>query len=283
MSILDNVMGMFAPDYEKLLQRYCQSSIRIHIGGEASEEIGISHFGGKPDVPDGFEWPVYKNMPLIFLAQLSCRELAPLDINHELPETGLLSFFYAYDNECFGYEAADMQGFRAYWFDESKPLHTQEFAIGIPQRYMLPRLGIRYEREATYPHCEDFTILTEGNIDDYEKFEAAEQSLGIKRTDSMHRTLGWADLVQNNTTWRCEILSQGYSFGAEYAKIPEQIRNASKVPSVHRWKLLFQLGTVKEDNFTLMFGDAGKIYFYIPEEDLKARRFDRVCGEMQCY
>lgn len=280
MSFLDNLFGT---DYVKLLQRYCQSSIRINIGGEASDELGVSHFGGKPDIPEDFQWPVFKNMPLVFLAQLSCAELAPLDINHELPESGLLSFFYAVDSECYGYESSDMAGFRAFWFDPAKPLHTQDFVIGIPEKRMLPRLGIRYEREATYPHCEDFTILTQSNIEDYNKFEEAEKELGIARSDRMHRTLGWADLIQNNTTWRCELLSNGYSFGPDFMKIPEQIREGSKLPSVHRWKLLFQLGTVKEGDFTLMFGDAGKIYFYIPEEDLKERRFDRVCGEMQCY
>lgn len=243
----------------------------------------MSHFGGKPDVPTGFMWPVFKNMPLIFLAQLSCRELAPFDINHELPETGLLSFFYALDGECYGYESRDKGGFRAFWFDESKPLVCSEYPIGIPERNMLPRLGIRFTREATYPHCEDFIILTDRQIDDYDKFEEAEKELSIHRNDRMHRTLGWADLIQNNTTWKCELLSRGYSFGADFMKIPEEIRNGTKLPSVHRWKLLFQIGTVKEGNFTLMFGDAGKLYFFIPEEDLKARRFDRVYGEMQCY
>ena len=280
MSFLDNLFGT---DYIKLLQRYCQSSIRINIGGEAGVEIGVSHFGGKPDVPDDFVWPVYKNMPLVFLAQLSCAELAPYDINHELPETGLLSFFYALDNECYGYENRDVAGFRVFWFDGETALHTHEFVVGIPEKHMLPRIGISFTREATYPHCEDFTVLTESNIEDYNKFEAAEQELGIHRTDLMHRTLGWADLIQNNSTWHCELLSQGYSFGSEFMKIPEQIRSGSKLPSVHRWKLLLQLGTVREGDFTLMFGDAGKLYFYIPEEDLKSRRFDRVCGEMQCY
>lgn len=269
--------------YISLLQRYCQSSIRIEIGGAAADGIGVSHFGGKPDVPADFKWPVYKNMPLIFLAQLSCRELAPLDINHELPETGLLSFFYALDSQCYGYESGDVAGFRAYWFDDSKPVFTTEFPIGIPEKNMLPRLGIQYVREATYPHCEDFIVLTARQIDDYNKFEEAEKELSIERNDRMHRTLGWADLIQNNATWHCEILSQGYSLGADYMKIPEALRNGSKLPYIHRWKLLFQLGTVREGDFTLMFGDAGKLYFYIPEEDLKARRFDRVVGEMQCY
>lgn len=276
-------MSIFSPNYVKLLQRYCQSSIRLRIGGETSDGVGISHFGGKPDVPDNFVWPVYKNMPLAFLMQLSCAEFASLDINHELPNHGVLSFFYALDNDCFGYDNRDRDGFRVYWFDGAQPLHTANFVVGVSERNMLPRLAVSFVREASYPHVEDFTILLDKNIDDYSDFESAEKELGIHRTDCMHRMLGWADLIQNNASWNCEIRSQGYSFGAGYRDIPDAIKNGSKQPSVHRWKLLLQLGTVKVDGFTLMFGDAGKLYFYVPQEDLKECRFDRVYGEMQCY
>lgn len=268
-------------DYISLLKRYCKSSIRIKINGKATNQIGCSRFGGKPDVPVDFSWPVYKDKPLTFMLQLSCAEMASLDINHELPNTGLLSFFYALDNECFGYDNRDMEGFRVFWFDQNTPLAA--YACPVTEHSMLPCIGISFDREVTYPHLEDFTILLDRNIDDYDKFEAAEQALGIKRKDTMHRTLGWADLIQNNTTWRCEILSQGYSFGEGYKRIPRSVINASKLPTVYRWKLLLQIGTVQEGPVTLMFGDAGKLYFYIPEEDLKACRFDRVCGEMQCY
>lgn len=280
MSMLNDIFGT---DYVKLLQRYCQSSIRILIGGMAEDTVGVSHFGGQPDVPDGFQWPVYKDMPLSFLAQLSCRELADCDINDELPKTGVLSFFYALDNEFFGYDDRDMDGFRVFWFEDNQVLHPQAFPAALPEKMRLPRIGITYRREATYPHLEDFTVLIGKDIDDYERYEAAENSLNIHRMDRMHRILGWADLIQNNNTWRCELISRGYSFGAGYQQIPEAIRNGSRLPSVHRWKLLFQLGTVTEGDYTLMFGDAGKLYFYIPEEDLKERRFDRVCGGMQCY
>ena len=34
--------------------------------------------------------------------------------------------------------------------------------------------------------------------------------------------------------------------------------------------LLFQLDTVEQGNFELMFGDCGHIYFYITKEDLAA-------------
>ena len=46
--------------------------------------------------------------------------------------------------------------------------------------------------------------------------------------------------------------------------------------------LLFQLDTVASGDFELMFGDCGRIYFYIRREDLLARQFDRAWLVLQC-
>jgi uncharacterized protein YwqG len=44
------------------------------------------------------------------------------------------------------------------------------------------------------------------------------------------------------------------------------------------WTLLAQF----DSDGDLMFGDAGALYFVVPEADLRERRFDRVMGIMQC-
>jgi uncharacterized protein YwqG len=44
------------------------------------------------------------------------------------------------------------------------------------------------------------------------------------------------------------------------------------------WALLAQFDSAGD----LMFGDAGALYFVLPEADLRERRFDRVMGIMQC-
>jgi len=44
------------------------------------------------------------------------------------------------------------------------------------------------------------------------------------------------------------------------------------------WTLLAQFDSAGD----LMFGDAGALYFVLPEADLRERRFDRVMGIMQC-
>ena len=48
------------------------------------------------------------------------------------------------------------------------------------------------------------------------------------------------------------------------------------------WVLLFQMGTVEDEDFELMWGDCGCIYFWIKKQDLAAGNFDRVWLILQC-
>jgi hypothetical protein len=63
---------------------------------QADEDIplGVSKFGGRPDVPAGFEWPTTADGPCWFVAQVSLRDLNRFDTGFVLPPDGLLSFFY---------------------------------------------------------------------------------------------------------------------------------------------------------------------------------------------
>ena len=49
-----------------------------------------------------------------------------------------------------------------------------------------------------------------------------------------------------------------------------------------QWMLLFQMGTVESDDYELMFGDCGHIYFWIKKSDLAAKNFDNVWLILQC-
>ena len=52
--------------------------------------------------------------------------------------------------------------------------------------------------------------------------------------------------------------------------------------AIDEWLLLFQLDTVSDGDFELMFGDCGRIYFFIRRENLAARRFVDGGGVLQC-
>ncbi len=69
---------------------------------DAQIPLGASKFGGAPDVPPDFEWPVWNGKPLGFLAQINLEEVEPFDVENQLPKSGLLSFFYDFQEWPFG-------------------------------------------------------------------------------------------------------------------------------------------------------------------------------------
>ena len=54
--------------------------------------IGASRLGGRPDLPSGYVWPVFKDAPMAFLAQLRCEELNGV-LSGGVPPEGLLVVF----------------------------------------------------------------------------------------------------------------------------------------------------------------------------------------------
>lgn len=61
--------------------------------------VGASKLGGMPDLPAGVEWPVWREQPMAFIAQIRLDEAARYDDEGILPATGLLSIFFATDGE----------------------------------------------------------------------------------------------------------------------------------------------------------------------------------------
>lgn len=55
--------------------------------------LGASRFGGVPDLPPTFTWPVQQGKPLQFLAQFNLSEIPSNDELYPLPKSGWLYFF----------------------------------------------------------------------------------------------------------------------------------------------------------------------------------------------
>ena len=101
-------------DIKKIFQEWKRTAIELHFGAEtgAPLPIGASKFGGRPDLPDGFQWDTFttdtydddevKPRPLAFLAQVNLADVSAYDTEQLLPETGLLSFFYELGSQRWG-------------------------------------------------------------------------------------------------------------------------------------------------------------------------------------
>ncbi|GHO90126.1 hypothetical protein KSF_001740 [Reticulibacter mediterranei] len=70
---------------------------------------------GLPDLPPGLEWPAYEGRPFKLLAQIRLADVAPYDLAHELPPTGMLSFFLDSSPEAYPYISKENQ--RVIYYD----------------------------------------------------------------------------------------------------------------------------------------------------------------------
>lgn len=254
-----------------------RNSINLDIGGKGTYRKGGSRFGGRPDVPDGFAWPrfVYREgldpIPLSFIAQFDCKELGEYDTEHILPDHGVLSFFYETGSMRWGYSPDDAGAARVFWFEDGSSLSEAPFPEDLPPERRYPMLHIAMESLPSFPDpedCYEFGIPVEGNP--YED----------KNTGS--KLLGWPDLIQGSMALECELLARGFFTGSGWEDIPAKAMEDAR-SHVLGWRLLFQLDMVEDDDFSLMFGDCGRIYFFLPLADLQVPRFDHAWLMLQCY
>jgi uncharacterized protein YwqG len=88
--------------------------------------IGASKFGGCPDVPADFVWPMTADGPCWFVAQINLRDLNRFETGFRLPPNGLLSFFYHDRRGSAGSES------KVYLFEE---LNLQRISVVRDPRY----------------------------------------------------------------------------------------------------------------------------------------------------
>ena len=273
------------------LRQVARQEIKITFGQtDEPLPVGCSRIGGRPDVPSDFVWPTYegssydvelKCRPLSFLAQINLRDVAAWDEEHLLPTEGILSFFYELETMQWGFDPKDEGSARVFWFPDSETLSPADFPDDMEQVFILPELPINCTPQVSLPDYWCMKLPDEVTWDDY---YACCATCDYTEAEDVTKLLGHPNVIQNPMEEECERVTRGYRCGnpEDYQKVPE-VEKEDISAKASEWRLLFQMGTVETDDYELMFGDAGYIYFWIRQEDLLNRRFDRIWLILQCY
>ncbi len=259
--------------------------IITHEADDTNIAIGASKIGGAPDVPLGFEWPEWKGKPLGFVAQFNLEEVAAFDVEHALPDSGTLSFFYAIEEQPWG-EADDAGAWQGLWWPREVALERREQLdkSKMPQFSSLPAHALEFAVEWTVPDTNAAVLVdVEPDDADWEVYLDWLEMLGNRASGkSRHRLLGYADHVQDDVP-SCAYLE------ANNLKLPagnsEAFWKQMQRGEAKNWSLLFQLDSQFDRQARKVkwcWGDVGMIYFCIHADDLAARRFDKVWMQLQC-
>lgn len=227
-----------------------------------------THIGGHGLLPAGEEWPHDPNgRPLTFIAALDLAEFPPME---PLPTDGTLLFYWDF----MFHELAAMdfvEATRVYWVPVGEELREvpQPDGSDFHELELLPLGGVAMP-VAGEPQKVDLKI---GDTPDREAFFDAMDELAPALYG--HQLLGSSRDIQG------PVLDEiPYCFKHTLPKTQTLFDEDERTGE--GWILLAQ---IEEDRDvpSLGFGDGGNLYFVVPEADLRARRFDRVMGIMQCH
>ena len=228
-----------------------------------------SYLGGDPHLPGDHEWPERSNKPLSFLACLDLAEIATTATIDWLPAQGKLLIFYDMEEQPWGFDPKDRDGWSVLHIEQQSREPTRE-SVELPKHPVcfkpfrslpgwerLPKLGV---------------TLTDDEFDTYDE--------GVYNQNTEHQIGGYPLPVQNDyMEEEAQLASHGLYLGDAYAYSSKEGKEL--LPGAKDWRLLLQIAT--DDELGVMWGDVGSLYFWVQEERAKQGDFSNVWLVLQCH
>jgi uncharacterized protein YwqG len=234
-----------------------------------------SQIGGVPRTASAFDWPVKDGVPLGFLAQIDLAELAAVQRIDWLPESGDLLFFYDMKEQPWGFDPQYRGAWAVVYLPAAGARTQRAEPARLPEESSLSWGNIELRRVNTFPS--DSLKKLELSIEEEEKLAQYREALFGK--GPQHQVGGAADPIQNEMELECQLAANGLYCGDSTGyKDP---RAKALEAGAADWRLLLQFDT--DDAAGVMWGDCGRLYFWIREQDARAKRFDRAWLILQCF
>jgi uncharacterized protein YwqG len=237
-----------------------------------------SHIGGSPEVASDFTWPSKEGVLLGFLAQVNLQELAATHTIEWLPESGDLLFFYDLQEQPWGFDPKHRGGWSVIYLPNSDGKRTERLAPGdLPKESLLAKANVTFRQVNTFPSAMadiDELQLTDEELDNYSEYQEAQFA-----QHPQHQIGGFASPIQGEMELECQLASNGLYCGDSSGYGDPRAKLLGE--AAHEWRLLLQLDS--DDDCNVMWGDGGRLYFWIREEDARSKNFNRAWVILQCH
>ena len=273
-SLFDNFqLGKYWSDFEPLLR----SEIRIFAESlnESEISIGQSKIGGLPDLPCDVDWfKENSGKSLSFIAQINCSDLKDLEQHVKLPDNGIIYFFYSAEQQAWGFDIKDKDKFKVYYSANTDNLVRKDAPSDLEEYSIYKSCILKYKNSVSLPSWENDLVRTRLNDTELDSY------LEITSNEEMNKMFGYADNVQGEMELECQLVTNGLYCGD--ANGYNDPRREELEKGIGDWNLLLQIDS-EEDKTGMMWGDAGRLYFWIKEQDLKNLDFEKSWFVLQCY
>lgn len=243
--------------------------------GSRDIPIGQSRLGGEPDLPSAERWPDWRGKPLAFIAQIALDEM-PQVSDQSMPDAGLLSFFYDAEQEVWGFDPADRGAWRILWSAPDVSLERRPWPDGVPEHARYQPCRLTGTLEVTHVSVEASEIeRLEMTRDEWIAYADVVED---DDANPIHRFLGDPENVQGDMQLECQLVANGLYCGDTSGY--DDPRADELRPGASEWRLLLQVDS--DDRAQMMWGDVGRLYYWLPREAIDHGDWGSAWMILQC-
>jgi uncharacterized protein YwqG len=213
--------------------------------------------------------------PLDFLGQLNLADAT--FAGSTLPAAGLLSFFYARETMRWGFDPNDRGSAQVVYtpaeaFDSLRAL-APPAATGVATS----QCKLTFRSGVSLPQRLQNDVKAAGVT--REVYDPLRSAILGESTGPLHQVLGHSTNIQGDMRLECQLASNGINCGTP-SGYRDPRRKALEAGAAD-WTLLAQFDT-DEPGPNWIWGDCGRIYFWIRRPDLARADFSQVWCVLQC-
>lgn len=206
-------------------------------------------------------------------------EVGAYDTQRALPDSGVLYFFFDHEH-IFEAKHDYPRGWKVLHYGGNvSTLQRMTPPETLPADEVYRARELTFTREMCLPYYFPFEAetlerlglaeeLTEAEYRAYWRLQERLAGTEADRNRVIHRLLGHADPVQNGMQLECQLEANGV-YDWKDPRVESLKRGALD------WRLLLQIDT-DDDGDRLIWGDCGRIYYWIRQQDLQRHFFDDV-------
>lgn len=236
---------------------------------ESDIKLGQSKIGGQPDLPKNIEWFKEGNgKRLSFIAQINLAEVTSFEKSKKLPSHGILYFFYSAEQEAWGFDIKDKDKFKVFFYEgDLTELKRQDFPKDLVKHSRYKPCKLTFQTSVSLPNWEQDYVSTRLNKNEKDKYLEITEELDVEA----NKLLGHSNNIQGPMELECELVTNGLYCGDATGYNDPKAKELAK--NKNNWMLLLQVDSNYEEA-GMIWGDMGRLYFWIKKEDLKNKKFD---------
>jgi len=257
-----------------------RDGVRPCVRFETTGARSACFLGGAPSLPPHVEWPTWNGKPLAFLAQIDLAETSRHFAPDWAPREGRLLFFYDAAQSTWGFDPADRGSWAVIYTTEPENESSLK-PLGLPDEGIYRRSDLAARRGESFPSFDRLGgPALEFDDDEFEIVEDGLEALALSvEGNENHMLFGWPSPEQHDEMeTMCQLVSNGVDCGGPENYDSEAAEKLT--PGKVEWDLLLQLDSDEAPG--MMWGDLGKLYFWVRREDARRVDFSSVWMILQC-